>query len=112
MLLGKKRAKDIIDKYKNKFGSEDYRNADDTMKEVFKNVVNEDLKEYLPNIKVSTLLIWGDRDLETPIEDAKLMEKLIPDSGLVIIQGAGHFSYLENTRFFITVVNKFLEGCE
>ena len=112
ILLGKKKAKKIIDKYKNKLGSEDYRNADDTMKEVFKNVVNEDLKEYLLNIKVSTLLIWGDRDLETPIEDAKIMEKLIPDAGLVTIKGAGHFSYLENTRFFITIVNKFLEGCE
>ena len=112
LILGKEKAKKVIDKYKNKLGSEDYKNADDTMKEVFKNVVNEDLRGYLPNIKVPTLLIWGDRDTETPIKDAKLMEELIPDAGLVTIQGAGHFSYLENTRFFMTVVNKFLEGCE
>lgn len=112
MILGKEKSKKIIDKYKNKMGSEDYKNADDIMKEVFKNVINEDLTEYLPNIKSSTLLIWGDKDFETPLEDGKKMEKLIPDSGLVIIPGAGHFSYLNNPNYFMTIVNKFLEGCD
>lgn len=112
LVLGKKNAKKIIDKYKNKLGSEDYKNADETMKEVFKNVINEDLTEYLPNINASTLLIWGERDLDTPISDGKLMEKLIPDAGLVTISGAGHFSYLDNCNYFLAVVNNFLEGCE
>lgn len=112
IILGKEKAKKLIDKYKNKLGSQDYKNADETMKEVFKNVINEDLTEYLPNIKTSTLLIWGDRDLDTPISDAKKMEELIPDAGLVTIAGAGHFSYLDNIGYFLTVVNKFLEGCD
>ena len=93
-------------------GSEDYKNANETMKEVFKNVINEDLTQYLPNIKSPTLLIWGDKDMETPIEDGRKMESLIPDSGLVVINGAGHFSYLENCGYFLVVVKKFLEGCE
>lgn len=112
VILGKEKSKKVIDKYKNKMGSEDYKNANDTMKEVFKNVINEDLTEYLPNIDVPTLLIWGDRDLDTPISDGRLMEKLIPDAGLVTISGAGHFSYLDNCNYFLAVVNNFLEGCE
>lgn len=112
IILGKAKADKIINKYKNKLGSEDYKNADETMKEVFKNVINEDLTDYLPNIKAPTLLVWGDKDTETPISDAKIMESLIPDSGIVTIRGAGHFSYLDNTTFFLTVVNNFLEGCE
>ncbi len=112
IIFGKEKAKKIIDKYKNKMGSEDYKNANETMKEVFKNVINEDLTQYLPNIKSPTLLIWGDKDMETPIEDGRKMESLIPDSGLVVINGAGHFSYLENCGYFLVVVKKFLEGCE
>lgn len=112
LILGKEKSKIIIDKYKNKMGSEDYRNADDTMKEVFKNVINEDLTEYLPNIKAPTLLIWGDKDTQTPISDGRKMEELIPDAGLVTISGAGHFSYLDNLNYFLTIVNKFLEGCD
>ena len=112
LILGKKKSYKIIEKYRSKVGSQDYKNADETMKEVFKNVINEDLTDYLPNIKAPTLLVWGDKDTETPISDAKIMESLIPDSGIVTIRGAGHFSYLDNTTFFLTVVNNFLEGCE
>lgn len=112
LFLGKDRAKKVIDKYKNKMGSEDYKNADDTMKEVFKNVINEDLTPYLSSINVPTLLIWGDRDIDTPISDARIMEELIPNAGLATINGTGHFSFLENPSYFMIIVNKFLEGCE
>ena len=112
LLFGKEKSKKIIDKFKNKMGSKDYRNADDTMKEVFKNVINEDLTEYMPNIKVPTLLIWGENDMDTPISDAKKMEILIPDAGLITIPGAGHFSYLDNCNYFLLIVNKFLEECD
>ncbi len=112
IFLGKEKANKVINKYKNKLGSEDYKNADETMKEVFKNVVNEDLTEYLPNISAPTLLVWGDKDIDTPIADAHKMEELIPNAGLAIIPGTGHFSFLQNPNYFMLVVNKFLEGCE
>lgn len=112
ILLGKKKGQEIIDKYRSKAGSKDYNNADSVMKEVFKNVVNEDLTEYLPNIKSPTLLIWGELDQDTPLSDAQKMEQLIDNAGLVVIKGAGHFSFLNNLPYFLVVVNKFLEGCE
>lgn len=109
LLLGKKKSEEVINRYKNKMGSTDYNNANDTMREVFKNVVNEDLTQYLSNIKASTLLIWGENDLDTPLKDGQKMEKLIEDSGLVVLKGAGHFSYLNNLNQFLVIVNKFLE---
>lgn len=112
LFLGKKKGQELIDKYKNKAGSTDYKNADSVMKEVFKNVVNEDLTEYLPNIKTPTLLIWGELDQDTPLSDAQKMKQLIDNAGLVVIKGAGHFSFLNNLPYFLVVVNKFLEGCE
>lgn len=112
VILGKKKSEQTINKLRSKMGSSDYVNADDTMKEVFKLTINEDLTQYLPNIKVPTLLVWGELDTETPLSDGKKMEELIPDAGLVIIPGGGHFSYLNNIVLFNTVVNKFLEGCD
>ncbi|MDO4283467.1 MAG: alpha/beta hydrolase [Clostridia bacterium] len=112
LLFKKEKAEKIISDMRKKKGSTDYRNASDTMKSVFINVVNEDLRYTLPNIKSPTLIIWGENDLETPLKDAKIMERLIPDSGLVILKGAGHYSYLDNLNEFLIIVDHFLKGCE
>ncbi len=79
----------------NKFASTDYKNLNENMQITFKNIVNEDLKPYLKNIKSNTLLIWGSKDDATPINDAYVMNKLIDNSELIVLEGATHFSYLE-----------------
>lgn len=79
----------------NKFASSDYKNLNDNMKTTFKNVINEDLTPYLKKIKTTTLLIWGDKDIDTPIKDAYTMNKLIENSELIILEETAHFSYLE-----------------
>lgn len=111
-ILGKEKSEELIKKYREKNGSEDYKNSDEVMREIFKKVVNEDLKKYLSNIKVPTLLMWGENDKDTPLEDAKKMEKNIPDVGLVILKGAGHYSYLNNFNQFIIILENFLQGGE
>lgn len=73
----------IKEKVLSKFGSSDYKNSPEVLKKTMSIIVNEDLKCIMPNIKVPTLLIWGEDDTATPISDAKIMEKLIPDAGLV-----------------------------
>lgn len=99
----------LLNNIKKKFGSEDYRNATPIMRDTLVKTVNEDLTDLLPNIKQSTLLIWGDKDTATPIEDAKKMESLIKDSGLVTVQGAGHFSFLEQPILINKVLNSFFK---
>ena len=86
---------ELIDAWKNRQGSADYRNASPMMKQCLVKAVNEDLSELLSDIKQETLLIWGDKDTATPISDAKLMEEKIPNSGLAVIPGTGHFSFVE-----------------
>ena len=73
-------------------------------------IINEDLTELLKNIKVPTLLIWGENDTQTPIEDAKLMEKLIPDAGLVSIKDCTHYVFLERWDYISKIINVFIEG--
>lgn len=92
------------------FGSADYNSAPAVLRQTLVKVVNEDLCEYMPNIKCPTLLIWGDKDTATPLADAKVMEKLISDSGLCVIKGAGHFSFIDSPYEVNAILNSFFGG--
>jgi pimeloyl-ACP methyl ester carboxylesterase len=92
-------------------GSEDYRALSDGMKKTFVRVVNQDLRSCLKRIKSPTLLIWGERDAgASALWMAKVMEKEIPDAGLVVFEGRGHFAYLEELPRFVRIVRNFLGG--
>ena len=78
------------------------------MRRILSKVVNEDLTDRLPLIKAPALLIWGENDTATPISDARTMERLIPDAGLVSFPGCGHYSFLDNPRQFSAVLQSFL----
>lgn len=52
-----------------KFSSSDYQALPPTMMKTFQNIVNEDLTPYLSKIEAETLLIWGEKDLDTPLSD-------------------------------------------
>ena len=106
--ITKKVFPNALENLKKKFGSEDYRNASPMMRNVLVKVVNEDLEPLLPTIKQSTLLIWGTNDTATPLSDAKIMEKLIPDAGIVEVKGAGHYSFLEQPQLVNAVLDSFL----
>ena len=107
--LPKAKAQAIIDKRRKGAGSSDYNNASPMMRAILSKVVNEDLKHLMPSIKAPTLLFWGNLDTATPLSDAKTMEKLIPDAGLVVAHGTGHFSFLENPGLFTAVIKNFFK---
>ncbi|MDI3257447.1 MAG: alpha/beta hydrolase [Kyrpidia sp.] len=92
-----------------RFGSKDYREAG-PMRSIMVRVINEDLRPLLPRISVPTLLIWGDRDRDTPLWMGRIMEQEIPDAGLVVLSGAGHFSYLDRFQDFCVIVERFFKG--
>lgn len=108
ILAGRKRAEKIIERRRARSGSADYRQASPVMRMVMSKSVNQDLKKHMPSIKAPTLLIWGENDTATPLSDARTMERLIPDAGLVAFPGAGHYSFLDNPVQFRAVVRNFL----
>jgi pimeloyl-ACP methyl ester carboxylesterase len=91
-------------------GSEDYRNADGVMRATFVKVVNEDLKDLLPDIRTETLLVFGENDDATPLEKGKMMEKLMPDAALVIFEGDDHYAYFHQAQRFCLVLDAFLRS--
>ncbi|SDI30858.1 Pimeloyl-ACP methyl ester carboxylesterase [Alteribacillus persepolensis] len=107
--LIKRYEEDILTKVKGKVGSADYKNVSGTMQQTMVKVVNEDLRHHLSHIKASTLLVWGENDEATPVADAKLMEELLPDAGLVVLENAGHYSYLDKLNQFLLVLDSFLQ---
>jgi len=109
MILGKNKWNALIDSIRSQRGSADYRNSSPVMRGVMSKCVNEDLKYVMPKIKAPTILIWGEDDTATPLSDAKTMERLIPDSGLVSFQACGHYSFLDNPYGFKSVIREFFK---
>ena len=89
-------------------GSTDYRNASPIMRETLVNVINEDLSNAAKKIQCPTLLIWGTLDTESPIEDAKKLEQLLVDGGLVELPGYTHYAYLEALPQVVNILRNFL----
>ena len=108
-LPGMKDAADRLrEKLIQKYGSADYAALSPEMRATFSRIVSEDLSPLLPQIKASTLLVFGSDDTETPLWMGRQMERDIPDAGLVIFESRGHFAYLEEWPRFCTVVRSFL----
>jgi len=109
LLYGKEKAQSRLEAMR-KRGSADYAAASPRMRAILSKVVNEDLRQVMPRIKAPTLLIWGENDTATPMRDARIMERLIPDAGLVSFPGCGHYSFLDNPVQFAAVLHSFLKS--
>ncbi|MBQ2394517.1 MAG: alpha/beta hydrolase [Alistipes sp.] len=110
LFVGKQEVERRIEERRNRSGSADYRAAQGIMRAVFVKIVNEDLKYVMPKIKAPTLMIWGELDTATPLSDARTMEKLIKGSGVAVMKGCGHYSFLDNPRQFFAIVDAFLNS--
>lgn len=95
--------------YNGRYGSADYQQTTGVMRETFVRVVNQDLRPDAARIQCPALLFWGDGDEDTPLWQGRILEQLIPDAGLVLLAGAGHYSYLDRLDEFIRVTDYFFK---
>jgi abhydrolase domain-containing protein 14 len=49
------------------------------------------------NLKLPCLLVWGEKDTISPLSGAHFLEKTIPKVKLVVLDGAPHPCYLDQT---------------
>lgn len=110
LLYGRERAESKIEARRARHGSADYASSSPRMRAILSRVVNEDLRPVMPDIKAPTLLIWGENDTATPMRDARIIERLVPDAGLVSFPGCGHYSFLDNPVRFAAVLDSFLRS--
>lgn len=95
--------------YAARYGSSDYNAVSGVMRETFVKVVNQDLRDYARRVQASTLLLWGSADEDTPLSAGRELERLIPDAGLVVFEGAGHYSYLERAADAARIMHTFFK---
>lgn len=97
------------EKMKKYIGSRDYKAASPIMRQILVNTVNEDLSNEARRIEEPTLLVWGDHDTEAPLADARDLENIMIDAGLVVLPGT-HYAYLENLGRVLNIIESFIEG--
>ncbi|MDD4661951.1 MAG: alpha/beta hydrolase [Candidatus Pacebacteria bacterium] len=89
-------------------GTNDYYKANETMKETFKKVFAEDLRAYLTYIKKPTLVVWGEKDITTPIEDAYTIKNIIDGAELTIIKEVAHSPHIKKPEELAKIITEFI----
>jgi pimeloyl-ACP methyl ester carboxylesterase len=70
----------------------------------------EDLRDVLGDIRVPVLLVYGDRDVRAPLPVAEALDAALPNSTLVVLEGAGHCCNAEVPAEFNSAVLDFLRA--
>lgn len=91
-------------------GSSDYQTLSGTMREIFVKTVSEYLEGCLPNVRQSTLLLWGVNDDATPLYQAERMRDAMPNAALVTIEYAGHYAFLDQPHKFKAIAEAFFNA--
>jgi pimeloyl-ACP methyl ester carboxylesterase len=67
-----------------------------------------DMTAALAEIRVPTLVVVGEHDAISPVEEMRGIAERIPAAEFVVIRGAGHMSPLENPAAFNAALERFL----
>jgi pimeloyl-ACP methyl ester carboxylesterase len=105
---------ETMEKYRKRYGSADYRNADGIMRDVFVRLVNERYDDELAAVATRAAptghdaapvaLVWGDDDPEVPLAVAEAVAARIPGATLAVCPGAGHLTPLTAPEALRTAV--------
>ena len=67
-----------------------------------------DFRDRLPEVKVPTLIVWGEKDSIIPVRDADEFERLIEDSRKIVMRDTGHIPMAERPNVFNDLLLEFL----
>jgi pimeloyl-ACP methyl ester carboxylesterase len=86
-----------LDGYRQRYGSADYRAADETMRPILVRVVNEDYAEELAAIDCPVALVWGAGDTAAPASVAREAGDILGTHlvCLDVVEGASHDVHLQ-----------------
>jgi len=88
--------------------NKDYVKANGVMKESIKKVIDEDLFPYLSQIKIKTLIVWGERDKMVPVKQSYILKEQIKGSVLELLPDVGHSPHLEVPGKLFKIIVSFL----
>lgn len=73
-------------------------------------IYRKGIADELHNIKCPTLIMVGDQDVATKPEKARKIHSLVPNSKLVVFEGGGHTSSVEEPEIYNTEIENFLKS--
>jgi pimeloyl-ACP methyl ester carboxylesterase len=87
----------------------DYYQASQLLRETMTQVIKDEVIEDLPQVKVPTLLIWGDRDRFTPVRNAAQFVTRLPSAQLKLLSNEGHRPYFTQSHQVAKIIINFLK---
>jgi pimeloyl-ACP methyl ester carboxylesterase len=75
-----------------------------------RDLLAQDVREYLRSIEAPTLLLWGEHDVLIPPPVGDFLREEIPDSRLLVLGGAGHVPMFDRPQEFNETLLSFLAG--
>ena len=92
-----------------RFGSKEYRTLSPIMRESYKKIVNEDLRDCARKIESEVLLVQGTGDTTTPKRSAEIYLACLKRGRLIMMDGK-HFAFAEHPLAFNLIVEGFFYG--
>jgi pimeloyl-ACP methyl ester carboxylesterase len=92
-----------------KYGSSDYRAARGVLRDVLVRSVNENIEDELARIGAPVVLVWGDKDLDVPVDvaqRAKVLMSCSSDVALEVLSDTGHLVPTERPDALATAVQR------
>ncbi len=90
-------------------GSSDYNQATGTMRETFVKTVTHMLDGPVYRIDIPTLVFWGTADTAVRKPQIDHLRNALTDCGVVELDGAGHYGYLDQPETVLSATRYFLE---
>lgn len=88
----------------------DYLQAPPVLKESMAKILKDEVLEDLPQIKLPTLIIWGDKDRYTPIKHSAIFATHLPHTQLKILEQEGHRPYYTQPETVCNHINYFIQN--
>lgn len=77
-----------------------------------RHILRDDVRPLLGELRMPTLLLWGERDTIIPLSHGVQMRQLVPDSRLLVLRGAYHNPMVDLPDEFNSALLAFLSGEE
>ena len=79
-----------MERYRRKYGSQDYRNARGVMREILVKTVAEDYLDDATRVVAPVTMVWGELDAPAPLAVAEKAMEYFPRATLRVVPGASH----------------------
>lgn len=91
-----------------KFAREkDYKEANPHMKQTMVNLINSDKGREIDGIETPTTIIWGEKDMITPVSDAHYFREHLSNSTLYVVGESGHSPHFTHPEKVTEIIKQF-----